>query len=309
MKSYYRIMAGSRSSEAESFFKNSYIAIGYGINQDLTHKLPEKWQDFNREFRPVYLESHPHKSKIAAGLACGFVHTVSKGIQIGDIIFCPDGQGTYYIGEVVSDYYYEAESDHPHRRKMKWYDLTVERSQLSVELQASTRSSGAVVNITQYSEEIEKILSGHKPPAIIANDETIEDPAVFALEKHLEEFLVHNWTSTELGTNYEIYNDGEFNGQQYQTDTGNIDILAISKDKKELLVVELKRGHASDVVVGQIQRYMGYVIEELAEPDQSVRGIIIALEDDLKLRRALKVTQNIEFYRYQVSFSLIHESV
>jgi hypothetical protein len=48
----------------------------------------------------------------------------------------------------------------------------------------------------------------------------------------------------------------------------SIDILAISKDKTELLVVELKKGRASDMVVGQIQRYMGYVLEELAETNQ-----------------------------------------
>jgi len=80
--------------------------------------------------------------------------------------------------------------------------------------------------------------------------------------------------------------------------------LAISKDKKELLVVELKKGRASDAVVGQIQRYMGYVLEELAEEDQSVKGVIIALEEDLRLRRALQVTNNIEFYRYLVKFEL-----
>ena len=81
-------------------------------------------------------------------------------------------------------------------------------------------------------------------------------------------------------------------------------ILAISKDKKTLLVVELKRGRASDRVVGQIQRYMGYVKDELAEADQQVKGVIIALEDDLRIRRALSVAQNIEFYRYQLSFKL-----
>jgi len=62
-------------------------------------------------------------------------------------------------------------------------------------------------------------------------------------------------------------------------------------------VVELKKGRASDVVVGQVQRYMGYVQEELAEPDQVVKGVIIALDDDLRIRRALKETKNIEFYR------------
>ena len=83
-----------------------------------------------------------------------------------------------------------------------------------------------------------------------------------------------------------------------------MDILAISKDGKTLLVVELKKGRVSDNVVGQIQRYMGYVKEELAEPGQDVKGVIIALNEDLRLKRALSVTNNIEFYSYKVSFSL-----
>lgn len=108
-----------------------------------------------------------------------------------------------------------------------------------------------------------------------------------------------------MGQNYDIFEeDGELVGQQYPSDTGPIDILAISKNKKELLVVELKKGRASDAVIGQVQRYMGYVLEELAEENQTVKGVIIALEDDLRLKRALSVTQNIDFYRYQVSFKL-----
>jgi restriction system protein len=81
--------------------------------------------------------------------------------------------------------------------------------------------------------------------------------------------------------------------------------LAISKDKSVLLVIELKKGRVSDVVVGQTQRYMGYVQGELAEPNQKVQGLIIGLDEDLRLKRALAVTQNIEFYRYQVTFKLL----
>jgi restriction system protein len=35
--------------------------------------------------------------------------------------------------------------------------------------------------------------------------------------------------------------------------------LIIKKDKSQLLAVELKKGRASDAVVGQVLRYMGYV--------------------------------------------------
>lgn len=70
-------------------------------------------------------------------------------------------------------------------------------------------------------------------------------------------------------------------------------------------MVELKKGRASDAVVGQILRYMGYVQQELADEGQSTKGVIIALEDDRRIRRALAVSPGIEFYRYQVTFKLM----
>ena len=87
-----------------------------------------------------------------------------------------------------------------------------------------------------------------------------------------------------------------------------MDVLAISKDKSELLVVELQKGRASNVVVGQIQRYMGFAQYELAEVNQTVKGVIIGLESDLRLRRVLSVIPNIKFYSYEVNFKLIQDN-
>ena len=50
---------------------------------------------------------------------------------------------------------------------------------------------------------------------------------------------------------------------------------------------------------------MGYIAEEIAEDNQRVKGVIIALKDDLPIKRALKVAPNIEFYQYEVKFNLI----
>jgi restriction system protein len=307
---YYRVMAGPKSIYANEFLNGGFIAANWDINQDLTHHLPDDWRQFNHEFIPVYLAANPEKTKVAAGLGCGMLHTICKGIKQGDIILTPNGNGQYMVGEVISDYYYVPSGDLSHRRKVHWFDQAVPRESMSLALRNSTGSIGTVSNITKYREELLILTAENTLPIISTSDETIEDPATFALEKHLEDFLVVNWANTELGKNYEVYTDeGEIVGQQYQTDTGPIDILAISKDKQTLLVVELKRGRASDVVVGQIQRYMGYVKDELAEAGQQVKGVIIALEDDLRLRRALSVTHNIEFYRYQLSFKLIQGNV
>ena len=305
MKRYYRIMLGAKSIHADECFKGNFIGADFSINFDLTNNLPDNWRDFNQKYIPEWLATHPGKSKVAAGLSCGTLWTIAKGIQKGEIVLCPSGQGNYYIGEVIDNYSYKPNNILPHRRQVKWYPNTIERTAMSEALRNSSGSIGTVSDITKYADEIEILIGGTRPATIISTDTSVENANEFALEKHLEDFLVKNWKQTELGKDYDIYEeDGELVGQQYPSDTGPIDILAISKDKKTILVVELKKGRVSDNVVGQIQRYMGYVLEELAEENQKVKGIIIALEDDLRIKRALSVTNNIEFYRYQINFRL-----
>lgn len=306
MKNYYRIMLGKKSIHADECLKGNFIGVDYGINTDLSSKPSDSLKFFNQELIPIYLKNHPDKTKVSAGLACGALWTIAKGIQNGDIILCPNGSGSYLVGEVIGSYSYNPAGILPHRRAVRWYSQTIDRSSMSQTLKNATTSWLTISNITKFANEIEKLIAGEPSSPIISTDETIEDPTVFALEKHLEDFLVQNWKQTELGKNYDIYEEeGELVGQQYPSDTGPIDILAISKDKKHLLVVELKKGRASDVVVGQVLRYMGYTQEELAEEDQTVRGIIIAMEDDQRIRRALAMTPAIDLYRYQVSFKLM----
>jgi restriction system protein len=297
-------MLGRKSMYAAECFAGNFIGADFLENVDLTGKLPENWRDFNHSFIPIYLKEHPEKSKVTAGLACGALHTITKGLQKGDIVLCPNGSRGYMVGEILDNYAYHPGEILPHRRTVSWLNKIIERDEMSESLRNSTGSTGTVSNVTKYASEIESLLIGQILPNLI-KDEAIEDYAVFALEKYLEDFLVSNWQNTVLGKTYDIYSeDGEKVGQQYPTDTGPIDILAISKDKNELLIVELKKGRASDSVVGQIQRYMGYVKDELAEPGQNVKGVIIALEDDLRIKRALSVTQNIDFFRYEINFKL-----
>lgn len=305
-KRYVRVMLGRASAFAELCFNESFIGADFDIHQDLKNELPEDWREFNKKFIPVFMKNRPDKSKVAAGLACGALWTICKGLSIGDIVLCPRGDGNYLIGEINGGYIYKPNSELPHTRSVRWYSENIPRASFSQEFRNSSGSIGTTCDVTKYAQEIEAIISGKGPSVIFATDTTIEDPSIFAMEKHLEDFLVHNWSQTEFGKKYKIFEEeGEIIGQQYQTDTGPIDILAVSRDNKELLVVELKKGRASDLVVGQIQRYMGFVKEELAEDDQTVKGVIIALDDDLKIKRALSVAVNIEFFRYKVSFSLV----
>jgi restriction system protein len=166
-------------------------------------------------------------------------------------------------------------------------------------------SIATVCDITKYEDELSRILDLANGNVTVSDDRPSGDQAIFALEKYLEDFLVSNWQVTPFGQTHNIYEvDGEQQGRQMQTDTGPLDILAESKDGKELLVIELKRGQAPSSVIGQILSYMAWVKESIAREDQSVRGIIIALDDDLRIRRALQMVNGVDFYRYEVKFSL-----
>ena len=130
------------------------------------------------------------------------------------------------------------------------------------------------------------------------------------VEAHLEEFLIRNWSKTSFGREFDILKSesGQLIGRQYQTDVGPIDILAISKDRKTYLVVELKRGTSSDRTIGQVLRYIGYVSAEEAENDQDVRGVIVGTAENKKLQRAISVVDKVTFVKYSLHFQLDGDS-
>ena len=70
------------------------------------------------------------------------------------------------------------------------------------------------------------------------------------------------------------------------------------------LVIELKRDQPSDKTIGQVLRYMGWVEEHLAGPGETVEGLVIAREQDERLRYALRHTRDVRLKLYQVKFEV-----
>ena len=55
-------------------------------------------------------------------------------------------------------------------------------------------------------------------------------------------------------------------------------------------------------------RYMGFVKSEIVSDDQTVKGCIIALDDDIRIKNALKMSDDIAFYKYKIQFDLIKDN-
>ena len=133
-------MLGQGSKFAKMCREEGYIGAEFDIFVDLSNDLYENWRDFNKKFIPIWMNNVPGKSTTSAGLACGFLWTIIKGLQIGDIVLCPSGEGYYYVGTIASDYYYVPDTDLPHRRKVDWMDRVIERKAMSKELRNSSGS-------------------------------------------------------------------------------------------------------------------------------------------------------------------------
>ena len=168
MKKYNRVMLGQGSKFAKMCHEEGYIGANFDINIDLSDSLFDNWRDFNKKYIPIWMNIVPGKSTTAAGLACGFLWTICKGLQIGDIVLCPSGEGFYYVGTIVSDYYYVPDTELPHRRKVKWMDKVIYRKAMSQQLKNSSGSVGTCCEITKYAAEIEALINS-------ASNEPVKD--------------------------------------------------------------------------------------------------------------------------------------
>lgn len=305
MKEYWRVMLKpDGNNKAAECMRAGYIGVDTSIREDISGYLLSGKSDFIERLAPVYMKN-TGKKRIGAGLALGSLWKVAKGMALGDIVLSPDGD-KFYVGKISGEYYYAEGQEFIHRRRVEWFDQPIPRADMPGTLRSGL-GLGTVVNVSHYAEDIEQLLGnvGASAAGSPTGNTPGESPVMFALEKHLEDFLVKNWKNTSLGRDYDIYHDDE-NGlaQQFDTDTGPIDILAVSKDGKTLLVIELKKGDATDSAVGQVLRYMGYVKKEIAEEGQQVRGAIVAASNDRRIKRALEAVDNVDFYRYQVEFKI-----
>lgn len=306
MTTAWVVRQGRGGQFAEEMVRAGYIGVDFIGDYDIQPHLGGGAGGFRKAMNIVYQGMYPEKTRVSVGLAMGNLWAACEGIAEGDLVLAPKPDRTYEFGLVTGQYEYHPGTDLPHRRAVDWKG-SISRDDMSPTLASTAAVPMTVFQLEAHAAELATLtqLTDQMQPIVQVIPPEVQEQLAFQMEKQLEDFLVHNWASTSLGREYDIYTeDGQPVGQQYPSDTGPMDILAISKDRSRLLVVELKRGRASDAVVGQIQRYMGFVQGELLEPAQSVEGVIIAQDDDPRIRRALSVASNIRFMRYRVEFHL-----
>ncbi len=154
----------------------------------------------------------------------------------------------------------------------------------------------SILNLDNYFQ-VNKLLWIYSE---LVDEEIIEDEISYtsvSLEKDLQNYLAENTGVIEVGLKL-IDGGKELDTQQ----VGRIDLLCKDKDGS-YVVVELKKGRTGDTVIGQIQRYIGWVMKNFNI--DKIRGIIIANEEDEKLDFAIiPVKSFIQVKYYQVKFEI-----
>ena len=108
-------------------------------------------------------------------------------------------------------------------------------------------------------------------------------------EYELQKYIFNNWEKIPFFKEWSLLKKRNANdGKYYTGEVGEIDLLVQHRTKNQLLVVELKIEKTSDVSVGQILRYIGWVKEKIAKKEKEVYGLIISRILDKSTKYALK---------------------
>lgn len=300
--SRYWIIAPVESKPAELFEKvwqfdlaNNLISIGWKELGDVSKESRE-------ELLLKVASTYPDKPQQTKGLYTNMLFSFYNEIEIGDFVIARRGRKSIAaVGKVSQKAFYAAGKNpilgHPNFMGVSWQEQPRDKVFPSVVFPMHT-----LAEISE--EEFRNLLEGTSLQSFPLEHEAIEDKNAFVLEKYLEDFIVSNFDTIFKGR-LKIYEDPDGNdGQQYATDIGPIDILAIEQKSNSFVVIELKKGRPSDTVVGQTLRYMGWVKQILCKNEQTVKGLIICRDADPKLTYALEMTKNIDVRYYTISFKL-----
>lgn len=125
--------------------------------------------------------------------------------------------------------------------------------------------------------------------------------AEFAYEKDLRNYLSKNLSVIE--PDLSLYEEEGINGIEFPVGGRFIDILAVDSNGA-FVVIELKVSRGYDRVVGQLMRYMAWIRKNLAEPDQKVRGVIVARQISEDLLLACSLLADVQLFEYELSLTL-----
>ena len=117
----------------------------------------------------------------------------------------------------------------------------------------------------------------------------------------LDEFVYRNWLRVDWGCDLELYKTKKRGGRHFPAGPWRIDFLARDTNTNDLVVIHQAKSGSSDATVGKLLKHIAWVKENVAEPGQNVRGMIVTRETDTTLEYAVKDLKFVEVRTYSTS--------
>ena len=183
MKNAWMVRSGG--GDYIELFESGLVAIGFDTPVNLT--------GLDRQaIRSAFIKNNPSIAERTAHGNIGMLHRFTNELKIGDGVLTYDpGTRKYTVGEIVSDYYFDASAeDLRHRRKVQWLDKQVSRDNLKL---ATRNSLGSTLTLFRLSDEIwsdiQAALEG-KPSATLEeepSDEEVSEDSKRSLQENARE--------------------------------------------------------------------------------------------------------------------------
>jgi endonuclease len=133
------------------------------------------------------------------------------------------------------------------------------------------------------------------------DEDVTSETREFAYESDLRDFLARNLALVEPGLR--LYEEEGITGVEFPVGGRFADILGVDAEGR-LVVIELKVSRGYDRVIGQLLRYMAWISKHQAEPEQGVRGMIIAREISEDLCLACSSIPDVQLFEYELAVTL-----
>lgn len=276
----------------------------FSPNMALSHFLYESvgLENFNRQLRNLYYGKDPFVKRVD-----DFFKLKGIGIQtLSQFLVAFDSRKYPLITSQTKEMLNLDSTQEEAARKeaLERYGIqdTAQYLERTIDFLTDTIVFEAIKSITgveKYTQVNNLIWFGNK----LTSEEGSEEPVAFtsvSLEKDLRDYLASNPAAIEKGLTIV---QKEFDTKEI----GRIDLLCKDKNGKAV-VVELKKGRKSDEVIGQILRYIGWVMKN---QKTNVRGIIVVNEPDDRLEYAVAPLKNmidIKYYRLKFEISNTYDA-
>ena len=135
----------------DAFLKNDYVGIGWFANKPDSYDLERIKEHYKKEY--------PDDSKMRAAVNCGQINRFINEMSIKDIVITPYNNQNLIVGEISSEIYIKSDGTSPYdiRKKVKWLKTDINRTNFSIPLQNTLRSSQTVFKVSQINEILDEL--------------------------------------------------------------------------------------------------------------------------------------------------------